>query len=69
VKVFEGFDTKDKIKTVFGGVLVARQINYYRQAAEILGLIRKYGNNCELTDISRNYLNLQAEKKSKIDRM
>jgi hypothetical protein len=64
VKVFEGFDTKDKIRAAFGGLLVARQINYYRQAAEILGLIRKYGDNYEPTDISKDYLNLLAEKKS-----
>jgi hypothetical protein len=64
VKVFEGFDTKDKIRAAFGGLLVARQINYYRQAAEILGLIRKYCDNYEPTDILKDYLNLPAEKKS-----
>jgi hypothetical protein len=61
VKIFEGFDTKDKIRAAFGGVLVTRQINYYRQAAEILGLIRKYGEYYELTDISKDYLGLPAE--------
>jgi hypothetical protein len=47
--VFEGYDTADKIKHVFG--FVNRQSSYYRRASEILGLVsRDKGGRYRLTE-------------------
>jgi hypothetical protein len=55
LRVFEGYDTADKIKYVFG--FVNRQSSYYRQASEILGLVsRDNHGRYRLADMGEEYL-------------
>lgn len=61
-KVFEGYDTVRKMKDELG--VVIRQIDYYRQASETLGLIKKQTAKYELTDVGQRYLRLPTEKKA-----
>jgi hypothetical protein len=56
-RVFEGYDTSEKMIKAFG--FVQRQSSYYRQAAEILGLVRlESDKKYKLTDIGEQYLKL-----------
>jgi hypothetical protein len=48
LRVFEGYDTSQKMIDAFG--FVKRQSSYYRQAAEILGLVEQDKNRYKLTD-------------------
>jgi hypothetical protein len=50
VKVFEGYDSAKKMRGIFG--LVARQITYYGQASETLGLVKRHRDKYEVTDIA-----------------
>jgi len=61
LKVFEGYDTAEKISQAYG--FVNRQSSYYRHAAEILGLVRIEKNRYTLTDKSWEFLKLPADKK------
>lgn len=63
LRVFEGYDTADKIKHAFG--FVNRQSSYYRQASEILGLVsRDKGWRYTLTDRGQEFLQLSSQQKS-----
>jgi hypothetical protein len=63
LRVFEGYDTADKIKHVFG--FVNRQSSYYRQASEILGLVsRDNHGRYRLADRGEEYLRLPSKQKS-----
>ena len=62
LRVFEGYDTSQKMIDAFG--FVKRQSSYYRQAAEILGLVAQDKNRYKLTDRGEEYLRLPIEKKS-----
>jgi hypothetical protein len=63
LRVFEGYDTADKIKHVFG--FVNRQSSYYRQASEILGLVsRDSHGRYKLADRGEEYLRLPSQQKS-----
>ena len=63
LRVFEGYDTADKIKPVFG--FVNRQSSYYRQASEILGLVtRDNHGRYRLADRGKEYLRLSSQQKS-----
>jgi hypothetical protein len=63
LRVFEGYDTADKIKHVFG--FVNRQSSYYRQASEILGLVsRDIHGEYRLADRGEEYLRLPSQEKS-----
>ncbi len=61
-RVFEGYDTSEKMIDAFG--FVRRQSSYYRQAAEILGLVRLDRNRYKLTDMGEHYLKLPEESKA-----
>jgi hypothetical protein len=62
-RVFEGYDTSEKMIKAFG--FVQRQSSYYRQAAEILGLVRLERNDkYKLTDIGEQYLKLSEMDKA-----
>lgn len=64
LRVFEGYNTADKIKHVFG--FVARQSSYYRHASEILGLVSRDNKwRYKLTDIGEEYLSLSSQQKSR----
>jgi hypothetical protein len=63
LRVFEGNDTADKIKNVFG--FVNRQSSYYRQASEILGLVsRDNHGRYRLAARGEEYLRLPSQQKS-----
>jgi hypothetical protein len=63
LRVFEGNDTADKIKNVFG--FVNRQSSYYRQASEILGLVsRDNHGRYRLAARGEEYLLLPSQQKS-----
>jgi len=63
LRVFEGYDTADKIKHAFG--FVNRQSSYYRHASEILGLVsREQNGRYKLSEIGEDYLNLSSQRKS-----
>jgi hypothetical protein len=62
LRVFEGYDTAEKMINVFG--FVKRQSSYYRQAAELLGLVVLDKNKYKLTQKGEEFLKLPAEKKS-----
>jgi hypothetical protein len=62
LRVFEGYDTSEKMINVFG--FVKRQSSYYRQAAELLGLVVLDRNKYKLTQKGEEILKLPAEKKS-----
>ena len=63
LRVFEGYDTAEKIKHSFG--FVSRQSSYYRQASEILGLVsRDNGWKYKLTDRGEEFLRLSSHQKS-----
>jgi hypothetical protein len=61
-RVFEGYDTSEKMVDAFG--FVRRQSSYYRQAAEILGLVKLHRNRYKLTDIGEQYLKLYEKDKA-----
>ena len=61
-RVFEGYDTSEKMIKAFG--FVQRQSSYYREAAEILGLVRLERNKYKLTDIGEQYLKLVEKDKA-----
>ncbi len=60
LRVFEGYDTSQKMIDAFG--FVKRQSSYYRQAAQILGLVELDKNRYKLTASGEEYLRLPAEK-------
>jgi hypothetical protein len=60
-QVFEGYDTSEKMIKAFG--FVQRQSSYYRQAAEILGLVWLESKKYKLTDIGEQYLKLSEKDK------
>jgi hypothetical protein len=63
LRVFEGYDTSKRMIDAFGFVI--RQSSYYRQAAEILGLIMSEDNyRYKLTPKAEQYLRLPAEKRA-----
>jgi hypothetical protein len=63
LRVFEGYDTSKRMIDAFGFVI--RQSSYYRQAAEILGLIIPGDNHrYKLTPKGEQYLRLPAEKRA-----
>jgi hypothetical protein len=63
LRVFEGYDTSKKMTDAFG--FVVRQSSYYRQAAEILGLIISEDNyRYKLTPWGEKFLRLPAEKRA-----
>lgn len=62
LRVFEGYDTAEKISKIYG--FVNRQSSYYRQAAEILGLVKTESYRYRLTDKSKEFLKLAPDKKS-----
>ncbi len=63
LRVFEGYDTADKIKHAFR--FVNRQSSYYRQASEILDLVsRDQGGKYKLTHRGQEFLQLPSERKS-----
>jgi hypothetical protein len=63
LRVFEGYDTAEKIKHAFG--FVNRQSSYYRQASEILGLVSKDREwKYKLTDRGEDFLRLPSRQKS-----
>jgi hypothetical protein len=61
-RVFEGYDTSEKMIKAFG--FVQRQSSYYRQAAEILGLVRLEKNKYKLTDSGEQYLKLTEKDRA-----
>jgi hypothetical protein len=61
-RVHEGHDTSQSMVDIFG--FVQRQSSYYRQAAEILGLLRLDKNRYDLTDKGLYYIKLPEEKKA-----
>jgi hypothetical protein len=64
LRVFEGYDTADKIKQAFG--FVNRLSSYYRHATEILGLVsRDQNGRYKLSDRGEEYLNLSSQQKSR----
>jgi hypothetical protein len=63
LRVFEGYDTSKRMIDAFG--FVSRQSSYYRQAAEILGLIISEDNyRYKLTPKGEQYLRLHSEKRA-----
>lgn len=63
MRVYEGYDTLERMINVLG--FVTRQSSYYRQAAEILGLIHSEDNyRYKLTSKGEQLLRLPAEKRS-----
>jgi hypothetical protein len=63
LRVFEGYDTEEKIKHAFG--FVNHQSSYYRQASEILGLVSKDKEwKYKLTDRGEQFLRLPSQQKS-----
>jgi hypothetical protein len=63
LRIFEGYDTADKIKHAFG--FVNRQSSYYRHASEILGLVsRDQNGRYKLSDRGEAYLSLSSQRKS-----
>ena len=50
VKVFERYDSAKKMTGIFG--LVSRQITYYGQASESLGLVKRHKDKYEVTEIA-----------------
>jgi hypothetical protein len=61
-RVFDGYDTSRKMTDAF--CFVERQSSYYRQAAEILGLVTTYQNRYRLTATGEKLLGLPPEQKS-----
>jgi hypothetical protein len=62
LRIAEGYDTSEKMMGVFGFTI--RQSSYYRDAAEILGLVINDRYRYKLTHKGEEYLKLPAEKKS-----
>ena len=62
-RVFDGYDNSTKMTDAFG--FVKRQSNYYREAAEILGLITSEHNQFKVTANGEKLLHLAPEEKSK----
>ena len=64
LRVLEGYDTSKKMIDAFGFVI--RQSSYYRQAAEILGLIISEDNyRYKLTGRGEEFLKLPAVKRAR----
>ncbi len=62
-RVAEGMDTSDKMAKHFG--FDKRQSSYYREAAEILGLVELYRNHYHLTNKGREYIRMPTEIRMK----
>ena len=63
VRVLEGYDNAENMKTVLG--FVNRQSSYYRQAAELLGLIETIeGYRYRLTDKGEELVKLSGQARS-----
>jgi hypothetical protein len=61
-RVSEGYDTSEKMTKAFG--FVQRQSSYYRQAAELLGLVELYDNRYRLTELGEKYVKLLPEERN-----
>jgi len=63
VRVLEGYDNAESIKTLLG--FVNRQSSYYRQAAEMLGLVETTdGYRYKLTDKGEELVKLSGQARS-----
>jgi hypothetical protein len=62
LRVMEGYDTSQKMKDAF--VFDVRQSSYYRQAAEILGLVKRDKNRYKITSRGEELLQLDPEKRA-----
>jgi hypothetical protein len=63
IRVLEGYDNAESIKAVLG--FVNRQSSYYRQAAELLGLVETTeGHRYRLTDNGEKLVKLSGETRS-----
>ncbi len=63
IRVLEGYDNAESIKVVLG--FVNRQSSYYRQAAELLGLVETTeGHRYRLTDKGEKLVKLSGETRS-----
>jgi hypothetical protein len=60
--VFDGYDTSEKMIDAFG--FVQRQSSYYRQAAEVLGLISSSEFRYFITNRGEKIIKLPAEQKA-----
>ncbi len=60
--VFNGYDTSKKMVDAFG--FVQRQSSYYRQAAEVIGLITSSQFRYNITERGEKVIKLPAEQKS-----
>lgn len=62
LRVFEGYDTSEKMINAFR--FVKRQSSYYRQAAELLGLVVLEKNKYKITQKGEEFLKLSSQQKS-----
>lgn len=62
LRVFEGYNTAEKMIEAFG--FVKRQSSYYRQATELLGLVKSDSKKYILTQKGEEFLKLSSERKS-----
>jgi hypothetical protein len=62
-RVFDGYNTSRKMTDAF--CFVERQSSYYRQAAEVLGLVTTNNKKYRITPTGEKLLSLPAEQKSK----
>lgn len=61
-RVSEGYDTSEKMTKAFG--FVQRQSSYYRQAAELLGLVEMVHNRYKLTPLGEKYVQLLPQERN-----
>ncbi len=61
-RISEGYDTSEKMTRAFG--FVQRQSSYYRQAAELLGLVESKDDRYALTDSGERYIKLLPEERN-----
>ncbi len=61
-RVSEGYDTSEKMAKAFG--FVQRQSSYYRQAAELLGLVELHDGRYRLTGRGEKYVKLSPEERN-----
>jgi hypothetical protein len=61
-RVSEGYDTSEKITKAFG--FVQRQSSYYRQAAELLGLVQLTNKRYKLTALGEKYVQLPPQERN-----
>lgn len=61
-RVSEGYDTSEKMTKAFG--FVQRQSSYYRQAAELLGLVELHNDRYRLTEQGEKYVKLPSGERN-----